>query len=163
MSLRKEHFKSSPWATPGGKGGPNSLLRRGFLSQAFSKELRFIRIANITGFRVTGAGTVDGNGADWWAMARANEHRPSLSKARPPLVGVESVPGLPHVTPPLALSVFRTRITTCCCSQVHGLVIDSVTLQNSPRFHLPITHCSNVTIEGITVASPRDAPNTDGS
>ena len=79
---------------------------------------------------MTGAGTVDGNGADWWAMARANEHRPSLSKARPPLVGVESVPGLPHVTPPLALSVFRTRITTCCCSLAHA---------QEPRFDSGVT------------------------
>ena len=38
----------------------------------------------------------------------------------------------------------------------------AITLQNSPRFHLPIDRCKNVTIDGITISSPRDAPNTDG-
>ena len=102
---------------------------------AFTKELRFIRLSNISGFKLTGAGVVDGQGEAWWEMARKNEHSPSISKARPPLVGVDSV---------------------------NGLIINSITLRNSPRFHLPIDRCQNVTIDGITISSPHDAPNTDG-
>ena len=67
-------------ATPMGAGWP-----------PFTSELRFIRISNATGFELTGNGTIDGQGAAWWAMARANPHTPSVSKARPPLVGVGSV------------------------------------------------------------------------
>ena len=96
----------------------------------FDSELRFIRISGVRGFRLAGGGVVDGQGADWWAMARAHPHTPSLSKARPPLVGITSVV---------------------------GLRVENITLQNSPRFHLPIGGCSDVAIEGVTIDSPRDA------
>ncbi len=102
---------------------------------AFTSELCFVRISDTQNFEVTGRGTIDGQGAAWWEMARKNPHTPSVSKARPPLVGIASVA---------------------------GLRVNSITLQNSPRFHLPLSNCSNVTIEGITIWSPRDAPNTDG-
>ena len=111
-------------ATPMGAGWP-----------PFTSELRFIRISNATGFELTGNGTIDGQGAAWWAMARANPHTPSVSKARPPLVGVGSV---------------------------QHLRVSQITLQNSPRFHLPLSSCSDVVIDGITIRAPRDAPNTDG-
>src|SRR5208283_6113252 len=40
--------------------------------------------------------------------------------------------------------------------------IRGVTLSNSPMFHLVPQNCMNVTIQGITIKSPADAPNTDG-
>jgi polygalacturonase len=45
------------------------------------------------------------------------------------------------------------------CSNVALL---DVTLQNSPMFHLVPKDCTGVTIRGITIKAPANAPNTDG-
>ena len=47
----------------------------------FSKELRFVRISNVSNFSITGNGVIDGSGAAWWAKG-------SSDKQRPPLLGV---------------------------------------------------------------------------
>ena len=48
-------------------------------------------------------------------------------------------------------------IADCTRLYVHG-----VTLSNSPRYHLVPSNCNDVTIEGITIKAPANAPNTDG-
>ena len=45
------------------------------------------------------------------------------------------------------------------CSRV---LVENVTLTNSPMFHLVPQNCTDVTIRGITIQSPANAPNTDG-
>jgi polygalacturonase len=52
---------------------------------------------------------------------------------------------------------FLIKLTDCTRVKVTG-----VTLQNSPMFHLVTQNCMDVTIRGITIHSPHDAPNTDG-
>ena len=49
------------------------------------------------------------------------------------------------------------RLTGCTRLRVTG-----VTLQNSPMFHLVPQNCAGVTVQGIHIYSPPDAPNTDG-
>jgi polygalacturonase len=49
------------------------------------------------------------------------------------------------------------KLSNCTRVRVHG-----VTLSNSPMFHLVPQNCMDVTIQGITIKSPADAPNTDG-
>ena len=45
------------------------------------------------------------------------------------------------------------------CTRVY---VHDVTLCNSPMFHLVPQNCTDVTIRGITIQSPANAPNTDG-
>jgi len=45
------------------------------------------------------------------------------------------------------------------CTRV---LVQGVTLCNSPMFHLVPQSCTDVTIRDITIRSPADAPNTDG-
>ena len=45
------------------------------------------------------------------------------------------------------------------CSRV---LVEGVTLTNSPMFHLVPDNCTDVTIRGMTIKSPSGAPNTDG-
>lgn len=45
------------------------------------------------------------------------------------------------------------------CQRVH---LSGVTLQNSPMFHFVPQNCTDVTIEGVFIHSPANAPNTDG-
>jgi polygalacturonase len=59
-------------------------------------------------------------------------------------------PSMPH-------RPYLIKLTDCTRVKVSG-----VTLQNSPMFHLVPQNCTDVTIEGITIKSPANAPNTDG-
>ncbi len=52
---------------------------------------------------------------------------------------------------------FMVRLSKCTRVYVHG-----VTLCNSPMFHLVPQNCTDVTIQGITIQAPANAPNTDG-
>jgi polygalacturonase len=52
---------------------------------------------------------------------------------------------------------YMIKLTGCT-----RLLVTGVTLQNSPMFHLVPQNCTDVTIQGIHIHSPSDAPNTDG-
>jgi polygalacturonase len=52
---------------------------------------------------------------------------------------------------------YLIKFTGCTRLRVAG-----VTLQNSPMFHLVPQNCTDVTVQGIHIHSPPDAPNTDG-
>ena len=52
---------------------------------------------------------------------------------------------------------YMVRLRNCSRVYVHG-----ITLTRSPCFHLVPQNCTDVTIQGITILSPADAPNTDG-
>src|ERR1035437_6081072 len=80
---------------------------------------------------ISGEGTIDGQGENWWATFRAN-------------------PAMPH-------RPYLIKLTDCTRVSVHGVM-----LRNSPMFHLVPQNCADVTIQGITIKSPTDAPNTDG-
>ncbi|QJD81453.1 glycoside hydrolase family 28 [Spirosoma rhododendri] len=43
-----------------------------------------------------------------------------------------------------------------------NLTVDSLTLTNSPSFHLVPYQCQNVTIKNLTITAPATSPNTDG-
>jgi polygalacturonase len=97
----------------------------------------FISGKNLTNITVTGQGTIDGNGANWWGLAREFRARNSSGPAlpRPDLVVLNH------------------------CTNVH---LAGVKLLNSPRAHLMLTGCETVVIEGVTVRSPAGASNTEG-
>ncbi|HEU5395814.1 MAG TPA: glycosyl hydrolase family 28 protein, partial [Verrucomicrobiae bacterium] len=52
---------------------------------------------------------------------------------------------------------YLIKLTDCT-----GLRVSGLTLRNSPMFHLVPQNCTDVTIQGITIQAPADAPNTDG-
>lgn len=43
-----------------------------------------------------------------------------------------------------------------------NIEITDVTLKNSPFWHLHPYDCTNVTVRGVTILAPLNAPNTDG-
>ena len=81
--------------------------------------------------KISGAGTIDGQGQSWWAAFRSD-------------------PGMTH-------RPYLIRFSRC-----QRVEVASVTLRNSPMFHLVPQNCTDVTIRGITILSPTNAPNTDG-
>jgi polygalacturonase len=80
---------------------------------------------------ISGEGTIDGQGKNWWAAFEADHsmtHRPYLVKF----------------------------------SNCQRVLVQGITLSNSPMFHLVPQNCTDVTIQGITIKSPSNAHNTDG-
>ncbi len=47
-------------------------------------------------------------------------------------------------------------------SNCQRVLVQGITLSNSPMFHLVPQNCTDVTIRGITIKSPSNAHNTDG-
>ena len=95
----------------------------------------------ITGFHLhdvalTGPGTIDGNGAIWWAWSeRASRQSPGrLVYRRFHLVVING------------------------CERLH---VADLTLTNSPMFHLVPRDITDLVIERVKVRAPFNAPNTD--
>jgi polygalacturonase len=85
---------------------------------------------------ITGEGTIDGQGQPWWDKYRK--------------VNGVAPAGLLH-RPQMIRLIHCTRV-----------LVQDVTLTNSPNFHLIPQQCEDVTIDHVTIKSPKDAPNTDG-
>jgi polygalacturonase len=88
---------------------------------------------------LTGSGTIDGQGAQWWRKFVP-------PKYSDPIVW-EWIPRRPRL-------IELTR-----CTRV---LIQGITLTNSPMFHLVPAQCRDVTIEQVHIKSPATSPNTDG-
>ena len=84
---------------------------------------------------ITGRGTIDGNGLFWWDLFRQKTLGKDNTDKRPRLV----------------------RLIDC-----RNVLVEGVTLQNSPMWTLNPVACDEVTIRGVIVRNPPDSPNTDG-
>jgi polygalacturonase len=90
---------------------------------------------------ISGAGTIDGNGAAWWPEARrfkavANaKHAPGNTSPRPIMLGFNNCQ--------------RTRL-------------EGVTLTDAPVFNIQQENCQDITCDGLTIVNPANSPNTDG-
>jgi len=85
---------------------------------------------------ITGEGVIDGAGETWWQMARAIKNT--------------GVMGSDHPRPRLV--VFDH------CKHV---LVDGVTIQNSPMWQLVLYYSDDVVIRKIKVLAPANSPNTD--
>jgi polygalacturonase len=88
---------------------------------------------------ITGSGTIDGQGAQWWRnFVPPKNADPSLE---------ESMPRRPRL------------IELVRCTRV---LVQGITLTNSPTFHLVPSQCRDVSVDAIRIKSPAVSPNTDG-
>jgi len=88
---------------------------------------------------ITGSGTIDGQGAQWWRkFVPPKNSDPST---------LEGIPKRPRL------------IELVRCTRV---LVQGITLTNSPMFHLVPAQCRDVTIDSIHIYSPTPSPNTDG-
>ena len=90
---------------------------------------------------ITGEGMLDGQGQAWWTEARKFKNVARAQGETNEEIG-------------------RPRLLIIEKSQ--RILVEGVTLTNSPQFHFVPSRCEDVTIRGVTVRSPHDAPNTDG-
>jgi polygalacturonase len=95
-----------------------------------------VSATNATNVAITGEGVIDGAGESWWQMAR------SIKNA--------GVMGSDHPRPRLV--VFDH------CKHV---LVEGVTIQNSPMWQLVPYYSDDVTIRNIKILAPARSPNTD--
>jgi len=84
---------------------------------------------------ITGQGTVDGNGADWWREARTLKDAGVLGNHPRPMLIV-----LDH------------------CRHVR---VEGVTIQNSPMWQLVPYYTDDIVIRNVKILAPANSPNTD--
>lgn len=97
---------------------------------------------NVKNVAITGSGTIDGNGSNWWKM---------YNKAKEgPLKNADKIP-FKYSRPYL--------VTFDNSSKVR---ITGITLKNSPAWTIHPLESHNVLIQGVTINNPIDSPNTDG-
>ncbi len=89
-------------------------------------------VSNVT---INGGGTIDGQGAPWWAIINAEKAAGQTLSPRPAMIDLSSV---------------KTAS------------ISNITVKNAPNGHITMKEASNVTINQITISSPSNSPNTDG-
>lgn len=89
-----------------------------------------------TDISLTGAGTVDGNGSVWWERQIAGRKAHTKEEPRPMLFDL---------------------------TNSHNILIEGVTIQNSPQYNIMAVLCDGLTVRGVHILNPgRTAPNTDG-
>jgi polygalacturonase len=103
---------------------------------------------------VTGAGTLNGQADDnhWWNWKNLeNNDFDTLETMADDNVPVsQRVFGEGHYLPPQMIQPFASDT----------VLLEGVTVINSPFWHLNPNLCANVTVDGLTISSP--GPNTDG-
>ena len=97
-----------------------------------------IEAAGCQDVALTGDGTIDGQGASWW---------PRYVKTYVPPPGTPALMHRPYMV------VFSR------CTRV---LVQGVTLTNSPSFHLVPDQCRDVMVKDVHILAAADAPNTDG-
>jgi len=95
-----------------------------------------VSATNATDVTITGEGTIDGAGEPWWAVARTVKNA--------------GVMGNDHPRPRLV--VFDH------CKHV---LVEGVTIQNSPMWQLVPYYCDDVIIRNVKILAPARSPNTD--
>ncbi|KAG0472109.1 hypothetical protein HPP92_016655 [Vanilla planifolia] len=94
----------------------------------------------VDGMSLRGAGTIQGNGEEWWNLPCKPHRGPNGS----------TLPG-PCDSPALIRFFLSSNLT-----------VRDISIENSPQFHIKFDGCEGVHIEGLLINSPRLSPNTDG-
>jgi polygalacturonase len=95
-----------------------------------------VSATDATNVSITGEGVIDGAGESWWQEART--------------FGDHGVMGSDHTRPRLV--VF---------DHCRHVLVEGVTIQNSPMWQLVPYYSDDVTIRNIKVLAPQHSPNTD--
>ncbi|HEY0307139.1 MAG TPA: glycosyl hydrolase family 28 protein [Acidobacteriaceae bacterium] len=89
---------------------------------------------------ITGGGTIDGQGQEWWNWAQEGRTKGDTSG------------NSPDRTRPLLIDLVKTN----------HILIDGVTIQNSPMYNITLFQANYITITNIKILNPQHSHNTDG-
>jgi pectin methylesterase-like acyl-CoA thioesterase len=102
------------------------------LANGATSYASLITANTLSNIEVSGGGVIDGQGSAWWTAYSAGQ----ITATRPAMLAIAS------------------------CTNV---LVAGVTLTNAPNVHISFEYIStNVTVNGITINTPNNTPNTDG-
>ncbi|KAL6624750.1 hypothetical protein ACP70R_032071 [Stipagrostis hirtigluma subsp. patula] len=107
---------------------------------ASDNRRQWLVFSNLDGMTLRGAGTIEGNGENWWNLPCKPHRGPNGSTLRGPCDS------------PTLVRFFMSR----------NLVVEGLRVENSPEFHFRFDGCSDVRVDGLYISSPANSPNTDG-
>ncbi len=120
-----------------------------------------------TNVAVVGRGTIDGQGAAWWKYLRAlkDEHQKTGvwradSKWRKEFARMNPNLEWPDDRQNLEMGFLRPPLIQLI--ECHNVAIEDLTIRNSPFWTVNPVYSDDVTVRGLTIDNPLDAPNTDG-
>ena len=100
------------------------------------RKVSLLHADHASDISLTGEGTVDGSGHVWWE-AKAEDRKK----------------GLPEAPRPMLFDLTHSN----------RILIDGVTIQNSPQYNIMAVLCDGLTVRNVKILNPgRTAPNTDG-
>jgi len=107
---------------------------------------------DLTNVTISGQGLIDGRGEWWW---HADEVTDSL---REEVYGImEREPENPPEAP-----IKWPRPRTINLYDSENILIEDITIKNSPSWTIHPVYCSNITVDNVTIINPADSKNTDG-
>ena len=136
-----------------------------------SRVFAGIRASKRKNIAITGEGIIDGNGNHWRPVKRQKVSDVEWNKYKKVIGGVEKdggklwypwndLGGYPNIadTPEKQESLRNDLVRFESCENV---LIEGVTIQNAPKFHLHPCYSKNVIVDGVTVRCPWNAQNGD--
>jgi len=104
------------------------------------RRVALLHADNVNDVAITGTGVIDGQGQGWWEWAQEGRVKGDTSGNAPT-----------RIRPLLTDFVKTTHI-----------LIDGVTLRNSPMYNLTFFQSSDITITNVKIRNPEHSHNTDG-
>ncbi|KAK9104229.1 hypothetical protein Scep_021073 [Stephania cephalantha] len=95
----------------------------------------WLAFENVNGLTVSGSGTIDGQGSNWWAQSCRYNNSKDCTKWAP------------------------TEIKFISCQNSR---LKDLHFINSPNTHILIQYCNMFWVSNLNIASPKTSPNTDG-
>ena len=126
-----------------------------------AKHFAAFTFTNCVGLTVSGNGTVDGQGYNWWWKVLLKHIGACLLPTAAP--GERHKRARPTVLPRAPHRAHLTRtVRACCCDPDHrpdmfvmdhcqDTLISGITARNSPKFHFYLSDMLNLTVRGVTV------------
>jgi len=130
-----------------------------------------IRATKARNIAITGQGVIDGNGQQWRPVKRGKmsdvewkqytemggqvTEKGDLWYPWQLKSGYPDIAATPAKQEGMRNDLFRVE-------QCENILLQGVTFQNSPRFHVHPCYCRNIIIDGITVRCPWNVQNGDG-
>jgi polygalacturonase len=109
-----------------------------------------IEAQNAENVTVTGRGEIDGQGAVWWRRLDLASPRKGMPGAQTPAEQADAAK-VAHGRPQLI------RFVNC-----RDVVIEDISLKDSPEWNIHPLFCEDVRVDGVTITAPPKSHNTDG-